>query len=95
MLLQDGPLTKLQKVLAAIGIFLTAPLQIAYLYYSDAQWDDVTPFRMKAILKVSGDATCSLAITKGVTQFHPPHLEISGQNVACVEFHCEASPWVF
>ena len=94
-LLQDGPLTKLQKVLAAIGIFLTAPLQIAYLYYSDAQWDDVTPFRMKAILKILGDATCSLAIIKGVTQFHPPHLEISGKNVACVEFHCEASPWVF
>lgn len=94
-LLQDGPLTKLWKVLATIGIFLTAPLQIAWLYYSDARWDDVIPFRMRAVLRVSGDAACNLAITKGVTQFHPPRLEISGQNVVCEEYHCEASPWVF
>lgn len=29
-LMQDGPMTGLQKALAAIGIFLTAPLQLAF-----------------------------------------------------------------
>lgn len=94
-LLQDGPLTKMQKVLVAIGIFLTAPLQLAYLYYSDMQWDQVIPFRVNGKFYASGETMCHITITEGENQFQPPKIDIAGPNVFGVEYHCEASPWVF
>ena len=64
-LLQNDPMTKLLKVLVAIGVFLTAPLQVAYLYFSEVKWDNVIPFRIKATLNVLGETTCNITIAEG------------------------------
>lgn len=93
-LLQNGPMTKLLKVLVAIGVFLTAPLQVAYLYFSEAKWDSVIPFRIKATLNVLGETTCNITITEGAKQFQQPRLEVSGPNISVAEYQCKASPWV-
>lgn len=93
-LMQDGPMTKLLKVLVAIGVFLTAPLQAAYLYFSEVKWDNVIPFRIRATLNVLGETTCNITITEGATQFQQPRLEVSGPNVSVAEYQCKASPWV-
>lgn len=95
-LMQDGPMSRLRKVLAAIGIFLTAPLQLAYLFYGDQKsWDCVIPFRIQATLQVLGDSACRITVTEGETQFHPPRLTVSEPNVTLAEYRCDASPWVF
>lgn len=94
-LMQDGPMTKLEKVLGAVGIFLTALLQVAYLYYSDSKWDDVIPFRIKATLNVVGATACHITVTEGETQFQQPGVSVSGPNVSVAEYQCNASPWVF
>lgn len=93
-LLQNGPMTKLLKVLVAIGVVLTAPLQVAYLYFSEVKWDNVIPFRIKATLNVLGETTCNITITEGTTQFRQPRLEVSGPSVSVAEYQCKASPWV-
>ena len=93
-LMQDGPMTKLGKVLGAVGIFLTAPLQAAYLYFSESKWDSVIPFRIKATLNVVGAAACHITVTEGATQLQPPRLSVSGPNVSVAEYQCNASPWV-
>lgn len=93
-LLQNGPMTKLLKMLVAIGVFLTAPLQVAYLYFSEVKWGNVIPFRIKATLNVLRETTCNITITEGATQFQQPRLEVFGPNVSVAEYQCKASPWV-
>lgn len=95
-LAQDGAMTKLKKVLAAIFIFLTAPLQLAYLYYSrDGLWASVDPFRVQATLKVLEEANCKITITKGETALQHPRLVLSGQGAVLTELCWKACPWVY
>lgn len=93
-LMQDGPMTKLRKVLGAVGIFLSAPLQAAYLYFSESKWDHAIPFRIKATLNVVGATACHITVTEGATQLQQPRLSVSGPNVSVAEYQCNASPWV-
>ncbi len=95
-LLQDGAMTKLQKVLAAIFIFLTAPLQLAYLYYGkEGIWAAVNPFRVQAMLKVLEEANCKITITKAETVLQRPRLELSGQGAVLTEVRWQGCPWVY
>ena len=73
---------------------MTAPLQVAYLYFSEVKWDNVIPFRIKATLNVLGETTCNITIAEGATQFQQPRLEVFGPNVSVAEYQCKASPWV-
>lgn len=95
-LMQDGPMTAPWKVLAAIGIFLTAPFQIAYQFYGGrARWDCVIPFRITAMLQVAGKTACHITVTEGETQFQRPRFEVSGSHVSVVAYRCDKSPLVF
>lgn len=94
-LMQDGPMTGLQKALAAIGIFLTAPLQLAFAAPLDKRdRDRVIPYRMEAKLRVSGEAVCRIALKEGWTREEPPRLIVTGENVRLAECRWSASPWV-
>lgn len=57
-LTQDPPLTSKWKVLAALGIVITAPLQAA-LHFGDTKWDDVMPYRLGAVLRPTKDGSCT------------------------------------
>ena len=94
-LAQDGPMTRLEKALAAAGIFLTAPLQLAYQACSRESWNRVIPFRVQAVFQASGNAACHIAVVKGASQLLPPRLVLSGPNVSLTECRYDASPWVF
>lgn len=95
-LMQDGAMTRLQKILTAIGIFITAPLQLAYLFYAGQEnLDLLIPFRIRASLRALEDCACCFTVQRGETQFQPPRVTLSGKNVPLMEYSCTASPWVF
>ena len=94
-LMQDGPMTGLQKALAAVGSLLTAPLQLAYAAdLGGRSGSRAIPYRMEAKLRVSGEAMCRIALKEGWTQDQPPRLIVSGENVHLAECRWSASPWV-
>lgn len=92
-LVQDPPLTTKWKVLAALGVVITAPLQAA-LYFGDTKWDDVMPYRLGAVLRPTKDGSCTVQVTKSNKALHPPKLEITGDGVALEESTCEPVPQV-
>lgn len=95
-LMQDGAMTGLQKILAAIGIFLTAPLQLAYLFYGGQEnWDRIIPYRIRASLRPLEDSACCFTVRQGETQLQPPRITLAGENVPLMEYSCRACPWVF
>lgn len=95
-LMQDSAMTKLWKVFIAIGVFLTAPLQLAYVFFlGQEKWNHVTLFRIRASLRALNDSTCCFTVKQGETQFQPPQISLSGTNVTLMEQSCEAAPWVF
>ena len=92
-LVQDPPLTSKWKVLAALGIVITAPLQAA-LYFGDTKWDDVMPYRLGAVLRPTKEGSCTVQVIKSNQALHPPKLEITGDGVALEESTCEPVPQV-
>ena len=93
-LVQDPPLTSKWKVLAALGILLTAPLQGAYIFYSDHKWDDVMPYRLGAVLRPTKDGSCTVQVTTPNKALHPPKLEVTGDGVVLETSTCEPTPQV-
>lgn len=93
-LVQDPPLTSKWKVLAALGILLTAPLQGAYIFYSDHKWDDVMPYRLGAVLRPTKDGSCTVQVTTPNKALHPPKLEVTGDGVVLETSTCEPVPQV-
>ena len=92
-LTQDPPLTSKWKVLAALGIVITAPLQVA-LHFGDTKWDDVMPYRLGAVLRPTKDGSCTVQVTKSNQALHPPKLEVTGDGVALEKSTCEPVPQV-
>ena len=92
-LVQDPPLTRKRKVLAALGIVITAPLQAA-LHFGDTKWDDVMPYCLGAVLRPTKDGSCTVQVTKSNKALHPPKLEITGDGVTLEESTCEPVPQV-
>ena len=92
-LVQDPPLTSKWKVLAALGIVITAPLQVA-LHFGDTKWDDVMPYRLGAVLRPTKDGSCTVQVTKSNKALHPPKLEITGDGVTLETSTCEPVPQV-
>lgn len=92
-LVQDPPLTTKWKVLAALGVVITAPLQAA-LYFGDTKWDDVMPYRLGAVLRPTKDGSCTVQVTKSNNALHPPKLEITGDGVTLETSTCEPVPQV-
>ena len=92
-LVQDPPLTSKRKVLAALGIMITAPLQAA-LHFGDTKWDDVIPYRLGAVLRPTKDGSCTVQVTKSNKALHPPKLEITGDGVTLEASTCEPVPQV-
>lgn len=92
-LVQDTPLTTKWKVLAALGIVITAPLQAA-LHFGDTKWDDVMPYRLGAVLRPTKDGSCTVQVTKSNKALHPPKLEITGDGVTLETSTCEPVPQV-
>lgn len=92
-LVQDPPLTSKWKVLAALGIVITAPLQAA-LHFGDTKWDDVMPYRLGAVLRPTKDGSCTVQVTKSNKALHPPKLEITGDGVTLEASTCEPVPQV-
>lgn len=92
-LVQDPPLTSKWKVLAALGIVITAPLQAA-LHFGDTKWDDVMPYRLGAVLRPTKSGSCTVQVTKSNKALHPPKLEITGDGVALETSTCEPVPQV-
>lgn len=93
-LTQDPPLSSKWRVLVALGILLTAPLQGAYIFYSDHKWDDVMPYRLGAVLRPTKDGSCTVQVTTPNQALHPPKLEVTGDGVALEESTCEPAPQV-
>lgn len=92
-LTQDPPLTRKWKVLAALGILLTAPLQAA-LFFGDDVWNHVIPYRLGAVIRPTKDTTCTVQVTKPPQKLYPPKLEIMGDGVSLEETSCEPVPQV-
>ena len=92
-LVQDPPLTSKWKVLAALGIVITAPLQVA-LHFGDTKWDDVMPYRLGAVLRPTKEGSCTVQVIKSNQALHPPKLEITGDGVALEKSTCEPIPQV-
>ena len=92
-LVQDPPLTTKWKVLAALGVVITAPLQAA-LHFGDTKWDDVMPYRLGAVLRPTKDGSCTVQVIKSNKALHPPKLEITGDGVTLEESTCEPVPQV-
>lgn len=92
-LVQDPPLTTKWKVLAALGVVITAPLQAA-LYFGDTKWDDVMPYRLGAVLRPTKEGSCTVQVTKSNNALHPPKLEITGDGVTLETSTCEPVPQV-
>lgn len=92
-LVQDPPLTSKWRALAALGVVITAPLQAA-LYFGDTKWDDVMPYRLRAMLRPTKSGSCTVQVTKSNKALHPPKLEITGDGVALEESTCEPVPQV-
>lgn len=92
-LVQDPPLTSKWKVLAALGIVVTAPLQAA-LYFGDTKWDDVMPYRLGAVLRPTKDGSCTVQVIKSNNALHPPKLEVTGAGMALEDSTCEPVPQV-
>lgn len=92
-LVQDPPLTSKWKVLAALGIVITAPLQAA-LHFGDTKWDDVIPYRLGAVLRPTKDGSCTVQVTNSNKALHPPKLEITGDGVTLETSTCEPVPQV-
>lgn len=92
-LVQDPPLPRKWKTLAALGIVITAPLQAA-LHFGDTKWDDVMPYRLGAVLRPTKDGSCTVQVTKSNQALHPPKLEVTGDGVALEKSTCEPVPQV-
>lgn len=92
-LTQDPPLTRKWKVLAALGILLTAPLQAA-LFFGDDVWNHVIPYRLEAVIRPTKDTTCTVQVTKHPQKLYPPKLEIMGDGVSLEESICKPVPQV-
>lgn len=92
-LVQDPPLTSKWKVLAALGIVISAPLQAA-LYFGNTKWDDVMPYRLGAVLRPTKGGSCTVQVTKSNKALHPPKLEITGDGVTLETSTCEPVPQV-
>lgn len=92
-LVQDPPLTTKWKVLAALGVVITAPLQAA-LHFGDTKWDDVMPYRLGAVLRPTKDGSCTVRVTTPNKAPHPPKLEVTGDGVALETSTCEPVPQV-
>lgn len=92
-LTQDPPLTRKWKVLAALGILLTAPLQTA-LFFGDDAWNHVIPYRLEAVIRPTKDTTCTVQVTKPPQKLYPPKLEIMGDGASLEESICEPVPQV-
>lgn len=92
-LAQDPPLSWKWKALAALGILLTAPLQAA-LFFGENEWNDVIPYRLRAVLRPSKDASCTVQVTPHLQKLHPPKLKVLGDGVSLESSTCEATPQV-
>lgn len=93
ILVQDPPISRGWKALAVLGILLTAPFQAA-LFFGDNKWNDVIPYRLRAVLRPTKSGSCTVQVTKPKKALHPPKLEISGDGVSLEEFDCEPAPQV-
>lgn len=90
ILRQDGPKTLLQKLLIAVAVFLTAPLQIVYQYFSDTSQEDVIPYRAVLTLCPKKSGACTLYYRKNPNGFSPPNPCVSDPEAA--ELTCEFTP---
>lgn len=67
---REKPLSSRWKALAALGIFLTAPIQAAL--QQDTPWEDKIPYDIQVTLTPRKDTACTIGVSKGAGKYQPP-----------------------
>lgn len=87
---REKPMSSRGKVLAALGIFLTAPIQAAL--QQDTPWEDKMPYDIQVTLIPRKDTACTIGVTKPAGKYQPPRVTVSGDGVADVQVTCTPCP---
>ena len=84
------PMSPRGKALAALGIFLTAPIQAAL--QQDTPWEDKIPYDIQVTLTPRKDTACTIGVTKPAGKYQPPRVTVSGDGVEAVQVTCKPCP---
>ena len=76
---REKPMPSRRKALAALGIFLTAPIQAAL--QQDTPWEDKIPYDIQVTLTPRKDTACASGATKAAGKVQPPRVTVSGDGV--------------
>ena len=87
---REKPLSSRWKALAALGIFLTAPIQAAL--QQDTPWEDKIPYDIQVTLTPRKDTACTIGVSKGAGKYQPPRVTVSGDGVEGVQVSCKPCP---
>ena len=95
-LMQNGKMNRAQKVLTVLWHFLTALIQLPFLFYSDfSKWEEVIPYRCSVKIYPHKSTECILQCHKGLKRFSKPKLSVLGDGIENTEISIYPSPWVF
>lgn len=89
---REKPMPSRGKALAALGIFLTAPIQAAL--QQDTPWEDKIPYDIQVTLTPRKDTACTIGVTKAAGKFQPPRVTVSGDGVGEVQVSCKPCPQI-
>lgn len=89
---REKPLSPRGKALAALGIFLTAPIQAAL--QQDTFWEDKIPYDIQVTLTPRKDTACTIGVTKPAGKYQPPRVTVSGDGVVEVQVTCKPCPQI-
>lgn len=93
---QDGKMNGVQRILTALWHFVTAPIQLLFLFYSDfSKWEEVIPYRCSVKIYPSKSTECIFQYHKGLERFSKPKLYVLGDGIENAEISINQSPWVF
>lgn len=93
---QDGKMNGVQRILTALWLFVTAPIQLLFLFYSDfSKWEEVIPYRCSVKIYPSKSTECIFQYHKGLERFSKPKLYVLGDGIENAEISINQSPWVF
>ena len=87
---REKPMSPRGKALAALGIFLTAPIQAAL--QQDTPWEDKIPYDIQVTLTPRKDTACTIGVTKPAGKYQPPRVTVSGDGVEAVQVTCKPCP---
>ena len=87
---REKPMSSRGKALAALGIFLTAPIQAAL--QQDTPWEDKIPYDIQVTLIPRKDTACTIGVTKPAGKYQPPRVTVSGDGVEAVQVTCKPCP---